>query len=221
MGQIIHVDKVSGMFPKHVNIPPHSVHRATNRARFLTHMCRCLGVLIIDDSFLFVPTSTTWVAQLFLLCGFETNKMHFFRSSSTDLFLRRQGGLCPVCLFCFCQSHLQLCCLVSQTEILSSGALPVLKESGGWIYSNHVSSASNVQWVFSVGKSLKSLFSGDLGFPSAPAMCHRTFTQPKQVSLSSFSPFAGELLSLTISAPVTLRKPALRPPAPRGLGEVS
>lgn len=85
------------MPPKYFNIASHSIcgSRDTNSTKFLTHMCRCHNVLTTDHSFLFVPTSATWVAQLSFLRGRETNKMHFFGWSSTEFSFERQG-LCPV-----------------------------------------------------------------------------------------------------------------------------
>lgn len=83
-----------------------------------------------------VVTSATWVAQLCLLCGLETNKVHFLGLLSTDFSFERPG-LCPVCLLCFvCQTYLLLA-LNDEPD-----RDPVLRGSGGleriaWVASNN------------------------------------------------------------------------------------
>ena len=62
--------------------------------------CADTSVSSLQTAVSSVATSATWVAQLSLLCGLETNKVHSFGLSSTDFSFERRG-LCPVCLLSF------------------------------------------------------------------------------------------------------------------------
>lgn len=73
--------------------------RGTNNARFLIHVGRHLTVFITDHSFL-CCNQCHLGSPASLLCGLETNKVHFLGLLSTDFSFERPG-LCPVCLLCF------------------------------------------------------------------------------------------------------------------------